>query len=514
VNDDEKIRELLKENGDLRRKLDESNGVVNAIRNGEVDGLLINNDQVYVLKGADHVYRQIVEEMQEGYLTLDCNGFILFCNRNLAKMVHQPLEQVIGMKIFDMLASSDQELLRLYMQNETLRFKTEFTLKTADKLAISVLVSTKKCTIDAERYVCMLITDITEQKRNERFMRQIFNQAVEAIIVCDEIGRIVKANRMATKLFGSELLSNVFDRVVPLYLESDDKRFLITDAVQNGVTYGTEVRYTNPKGKPMHLLVSVGRLIGEEPGEMIGFLVTIADIAESRNFVREITRLDRLNIIGQTAAGIGHEVRNPMTTVRGYLQMFKEKPPFLPYNETLDIMIDELDRANMIISEFLSLAKNKNIKRELISLNKVIHNIFPLIQADAFQSGNGIELALDDIPDVLADEKEMRQCIFNLVRNGFEAMKNSGIVTIKSYEEKGRVVLAVQDQGEGIPDHIYKKLGTPFLTTKEAGTGLGLPVCYSIAERHRAEVMVDTGCQGTTFYIIFPEQPEMENITD
>jgi signal transduction histidine kinase len=224
---------------------------------------------------------------------------------------------------------------------------------------------------------------------------------------------------------------------------------------------------------------------------------------EKQKMEIELDRLDRLNLIGEMAASIGHEVRNPLTTVRGYLQLFKQQPTFLNYEERFDIMIGELDRANLIITEFLALAKNKTVYRKKANLNKIIGNIQLLLHADALLQGKKLTIELEDIPDLLLDENEIRQCILNFVRNAFEATGNEGVVILKTYAEDSEVVLSVQDNGGGIPPEIYAKLGTPFLTTKTQGTGLGLPVCYRIADRHQARIEVENNPPGATFSIRF-----------
>jgi len=227
------------------------------------------------------------------------------------------------------------------------------------------------------------------------------------------------------------------------------------------------------------------------------------DITELKLLQNEITRLDRLNLVGEMAASIGHEVRNPMTTVRGFLQMLSRKPELLNFNDFFTLMIEELDRANAIISEFLSLAKNKAVSLEPHNLNSIIKSIEPLIQADAAISDKCLRLELSDIPDLLVDAKEIRQLILNLTRNGLEAMPPGKALTIKTYQEGNEAILAVQDEGHGIDPNLLEKLGTPFLTTKETGTGLGLPICYSIAKRHNAEITIETGANGTTFGVLF-----------
>lgn len=125
------------------------------------------------------------------------------------------------------------------------------------------------------------------------------------------------------------------------------------------------------------------------------------------------------------------------------------------------------------------------------------------MQADALRRGHEICIELDCIPDSNFDENEIRQLILNLVRNGLEAMQQEGLVTIRTYTRGKWLILSVEDKGPGIQEEVLAKLGMPFVTTKEEGTGLGLPVCYRIAERHGAKISVKTGSDGTIFIIRF-----------
>jgi len=217
----------------------------------------------------------------------------------------------------------------------------------------------------------------------------------------------------------------------------------------------------------------------------------------------ELTRLDRLNLIGEMAASISHEIRNPLTTVRGFLQLFQAKNDFARYEEQFDIMIEEIDRANSIITEFLSLAKDRRIDLTPNNLNIIISKLYPLIQADAINEGKIVTLELGEIPNTLLDENQIRQCVLNLVRNGLEAVKDKGIVSLKTYIDDDNIVLEVKDNGEGISQEVLEKLGTPFNTTKDNGTGLGIPICYRIVERHKAKIEIVTNSAGTTFLIKF-----------
>jgi signal transduction histidine kinase len=236
------------------------------------------------------------------------------------------------------------------------------------------------------------------------------------------------------------------------------------------------------------------------------------DIQEFQKMNDEILRLDRLNIIGELAASIGHEIRNPLTAVRGYLQLFKLKNNDQEKAESLNIMIEELDKANSIISEYLSLAKNKSLNLKLQSLNEIIKVIFPLIQADALMSDKLVELELEDIPDLYQDEKEIRQLILHLTRNGLEAMKKGGKLRIRTYLDNTEVVLSIRDHGKGIEPDLLGKVCHPFFTTKENGTGMGLAICSNIIKRHQARLSIESNTKGTTFLVKF-QVPKLKAIT-
>lgn len=232
-------------------------------------------------------------------------------------------------------------------------------------------------------------------------------------------------------------------------------------------------------------------------------LVIVRNISELTRLKQELSRLDKLHLVGEMAASIGHEVRNPMTTVRGFLQLFGRKPEFMDYKERFNLMIEELDRANGIISEFLSLAKNKALKLENQNLNTIITTIAPLIQSNAIMSNKFINLDLQPIPYLRLDTQEIRQLILNLVQNGLEAMLPGTSLTIKTFVENTQVIMTIQDTGSGIPPDLMEKIGLPFFTTKDHGTGLGLAVCYSIVARHKASIEIFSSPEGTTFFIKF-----------
>ncbi len=266
----------------------------------------------------------------------------------------------------------------------------------------------------------------------------------------------------------------------------------------------TELQLAPKNAAAFHVQI-ISKPLPAAEGDGACYRSVIADISERKHLENEMLRLDRLNLIGQMAAGIAHELRNPMTTVRGYLQTFMRRPEYANTQSQLQLMVTELDRANAIITEYLALARNKPIDQSPQRLNDIVTSLVPLLEADALLQGKWLiaELA-DDLPQLRLDVQEIRQLILNLVRNGLEAMLSGGRLTIGTALEGDLVVLFVRDEGTGIPEEVRAKLGTPFLTTKDNGTGLGLAICYSIAHRHNAEIAVNTSEAGTTFSVKFP----------
>lgn len=243
-------------------------------------------------------------------------------------------------------------------------------------------------------------------------------------------------------------------------------------------------------------------------GTIVGISCVATNITEHKQMEKEMARLDRLNIVGEMAASIGHEIRNPLTTIRGFLQMLNNTEAYEKDKIYFVLMIEELDRANAIISEYLSMARDKKIDLQPGCLDEIVKSLHPMLQADAYYREMAVELELGGTPLITIDENEIRQLILNIARNGLEAMKPGGKLIIGTTVGKNAIVLFIKDQGQGLNPLIAEKLGTPFLTTKENGTGLGMAVCYSVAARHGADIKFDTSPNGTTFKISFPLLPE------
>jgi signal transduction histidine kinase len=235
---------------------------------------------------------------------------------------------------------------------------------------------------------------------------------------------------------------------------------------------------------------------------------------ELKNSLENIQRLDRLNLVGKMAATVSHEVRNPLTSIRGFLQLQKLKKQMYFEPEYFDIIISEVDRANDIINEFLSICRNKATVMIMGNITQIVKLLMPILNADAKNREMLLITNLKHVQNILLNQQEIIQLILNLVRNGFEAMIKGGCLTISTYETGEDVILEIKDQGPGIPQEVLDKIGTPFFTTKDTGTGLGLVVCNSIVERHNGSIDIESSPNiGSVFKVHFKIPNEEQLLT-
>lgn len=370
--------------------------------------------------------------------------------------------------------------------------------------------------VDGSEMLLSFAFDITERKQieaelilsEERFSKAFNASPIAMTISTMEEGQFIDVNDSFCRMIKykrEEILGHT-SLELGFWLNPAD-RFRIKEMIINQEAIREkEIFFQRKNGEQGLGLYTAERFdINGEPC----MLSILTDITDRKEMEIEMLRLDRLGLVGEMAASIGHEIRNPMTTVRGFLQILKDNKKYVEEQEVFDLMIEEMDRANSIITEFLSLAKNKMVELKPLNLKTVLTNMIPLVQANAVIQDQNIKLAMEEVSDLLLDEKEIRQLVINLVYNALEAMPAGKNVTIRTFADHEQVVLSVQDQGSGIDHDLLEKLGTPFFTTKERGTGLGLAICYGIATRHKAKIDIETSPSGTTFLVRFPidQQP-------
>ncbi|WP_339204632.1 ATP-binding protein [Paenibacillus sp. FSL K6-3182] len=342
-------------------------------------------------------------------------------------------------------------------------------------------------------------------------LQQFIDETSFGVVIVDREGKITHFNDIAkTVLSLPSKDSEVKDLLgvsFPLIFQDGhgDVCIKLLSQALNG-RKNTLVPYVS--GDKMLLLSTISMRTSVN-AENAGASLIVQDVTELRQLQSEVGRMERLSLVGQMAASITHEIRNPMAVIRGFVQLIQERSP-KNQEEYFQIVIDELDRANMIISDFLSLAQNRELAMELTSLHDVVNELIPLLSADANLRGQSIEVSLcEDIPLIMMNDREIKQLFLNIARNGMEAMGNKGSLHISTRNNGNKIELRIADQGVGIPPEQMQHLFEPFFSTKTQGTGLGLPLCLSIAERHNGRIDVESKeGEGTAFIVTFtvPEE--------
>lgn len=477
---------------------------------GEIDFLIFTLNDVTERIKSENILERFFELSQDVLCISDLKGYIRRVSPSVEKHLGYSSEEIVGKNLADLLHPEDLETT-ISQRNITILhnrplncYRSRFVCKDGtDKW----FEWTSIPALD-EGLVYSVARDITKNKLVENRLLQlasIIQSTDDAIIGLTTEGIITSWNPGAEKMYGyttEDVQGKHISMLFPPNYENELE--YITEAIKQGKRINDyETVRQRKDGKHIYVSITLSPIINAN-GYTIGSSAIIKDITGRKQIEKEMARLDRLNLVGQMAAGIGHEIRNPMTAIRGLLQLLMDKKECKRFKEYFDLMIYELDRANSIITEYLSLARNKKHEVYKQNINSILNALYPLIKADAMRTDKDILLELEDVPDLMLNEKEIRQLILNLARNGIEAMSPGGRLTIKTFADgEEEVVLAVQDQGKGIASDTLDKIGTPFFTTKDNGTGLGLATCYSIAARHNAGITIETNPEGTTFFVRF-----------
>ncbi|MDD3653618.1 MAG: PAS domain S-box protein [Desulfotomaculaceae bacterium] len=464
------------------------------------------------LRVSKECFRSIFENSQDGILLTTPGNRILSANPAACRMFGRTKEEICAAGMNGIVDLGDPRVMRAINEREkTGSFNTEMILVHKDGTKFpGEITSNLFKDKDGRELSSMIVRDITARKKAEETLRlseELFSKIFHAnplpmAILTTNDGTFMDVNEALLKTSGyfrEELIGfSIHD--TSLWVELADRDSFREPLMKKTIIKNHEAKVRKKSGEICTVLLSAVIITFTNQECVLGIA---NDITELRSYQMRTAHLERLHLVGEMAAGIGHEIRNPMTTVRGFLQLLKGKEKYAQEQGYLDLMIEELDRANAIITEYLSLARKQAEKRKLQNLNARIESLHPLLSAGAAKHDISINLELGEIPDLLIDKNEIHQLLLNLARNGIEAMSPGGLLTIRTYQDDGEVVLAVQDQGQGIASEFLDKVGLPFFTTKDGGTGLGLATCHSIAHRHNARIDIETNFSGTTFYVRF-----------
>lgn len=223
----------------------------------------------------------------------------------------------------------------------------------------------------------------------------------------------------------------------------------------------------------------------------------------------QLRRADRLSALGELSAGMAHEIRNPLGSIKGAAEILRDDyGPDEPKREFIHILLKETDRLNRIVQEFLGFARPKQPEFQQSDLNDAVESVLALTSQEAKKAGVKVEKRLDpSIGKRSLDAGLLKQAFLNLVLNAIQAMPSGGVLTVESALGKDGIAVRVSDTGEGISEEDRKKLFSPFFTTKRDGTGLGLAITYRIIRNHKGDIGVESELgKGTTFTVRLPVQ--------
>jgi len=266
-----------------------------------------------------------------------------------------------------------------------------------------------------------------------------------------------------------------------------------------------ECEFTEDKVVPVS--VSASKIINEE-GQFVGQVLIIRDLREVRRLQDEINRQEKLAAIGGLAAGVAHEIRNPLSSIKGIASYFKSKfDKDSDDKEAAGVMIQEVDRLNRVISELLEFAGPTELKLKQTDVNELLEHSVRLIQKEASTKDIAIKLNLSQQQLVAEiDSDRFSQCLLNLYLNALQAMDTGGQLTIEnSITEGNSINIEIKDTGSGIKTEDLNKIFDPYFTTKAKGTGLGLAIVHKIIEAHNGQIKIrSVPGQGTVFTIVIP----------
>jgi two-component system sensor histidine kinase HydH len=349
----------------------------------------------------------------------------------------------------------------------------------------------------------------TSLSRIKAFSDSLVKHMPIGLVAINQDGQVISINQSAEdilRLSAPDIVDKKADEALPslfrdLTMELTNRRGVIEKEVEC------------PAGEATVPLDIVAASLQEEDGSFMGHVVLFRDVTEVRHLKNEITKTRRLASIGSIATGIAHEIRNPLSSIKGFATYFKERYQDVPEDKnTADIMVQEVDRLNRVINQLLTFARPMSIEKKPQSLQMVIRHSLKMIEAQAREKEISVQVNLpENIKHIPIDKDTIEQALLNLFLNAVEAMDTGGVLTVSlSQHSNAMIKIVISDTGCGIDEKNQDRLFDLYFTTKPSGTGLGLPMVQKIMDAHDGEIKItSTPGQGTTVTLLLPTETTM-----
>ncbi|MDF2670523.1 MAG: diguanylate cyclase [Paenibacillus sp.] len=329
------------------------------------------------------------------------------------------------------------------------------------------------------------------------------------VLLIDNEFTLVDISDTACRILGvdkEQALNHSMDEV--FHIVPEEHRLVRRTLLDGVIVRNYAASWTNNAER--YELLMDSNLIRDPDGRIVGAYVIFKDVTNLRSLEQQVQRSDRLAMIGQIAAGTAHEIRNPLTSIKGFLQVLQktfEQTGMEKEHGFTELMLSEIDRINELVNEFLLLSKPRHVSYDKTDMSAVIREVLPIINNQAVLHNVTIRYqSVYQMPKVVADQGLLKQVFINLCKNGIEAMVTGGTLTLTERVDTigQKVSVDIQDAGPGIPAFLIDKIFDPFFTTKDNGTGLGLSVCQRIIHDIGGSIRVSSKGFGTTFTVTMP----------
>lgn len=351
------------------------------------------------------------------------------------------------------------------------------------------------------------------------YFANVIDSVGDGVIVLDRQHRITFLNPAAEEITGVSRRQAVGCTFDELFRGEDVLLEMVAKTFESGMIISDHENVVLKKGAHVTPVNATTSPLMLASGESIGTVLVLRDISNLRELEEAVRQADRLSTLGTLAAGLAHEIKNPLGGIKGAAQLLeRELPAGSDLREYTTIMLKEVGRVNRIVEELLSLTTPRKLELAHVDTHQVLGDIITLQKKACTTREITFIQDFDlSIPPILADEALITQLFLNLIKNAVEALHDFGQIRIStrvlsdySMTKKGErfsrmVVIDVIDDGSGIAKELLENLFTPFFTTKTKGTGLGLAICHKIVTEHRGMIRVDSEPgKGTTFTVMLP----------